>query len=675
MRVHCLPPWQRRTGRVVLLLCALTTGATGPASAAAEAVRDQFRRAYAAFQSKDIARGKSLSDGLEDYLLYPHLQYESLRRELEKGGPDAARAEVRQFLAAHAGTMVGERLRTQWLTMLAKQGRWSAFLEDYARQQKIPLRCARVQALAAAGNVPESLEAEALELWMTGESLPPECDIVDDWLGRRDALTADLVLRRLGLALDEGNIALARQLARALPEWDPALLKVWQDVAGDPRTHLGNPLLRADTPVTRAIVRSGIERLARRDAGKASAEWQKRQEDYRFSPEERGRIAATIAIAAVRQDRSDALAILDAVPQGYAGADLQRAQLMAALEHRDWGRIERWTTQPAAADMNASRWRYWRARALQQLGRQGEAEALYGQLVPERDYYGLMSAGILGADYSFNHRPLPVSAAQVDAFLGRPGIERARELHVLALDAPARAEWTFEIADLDRQGLMEAAAAAHRLQWHDRAIASLGKAREYDDLEVRFPLGYTDVVEHYARERALEPAVMLSFIRSESAFNEVARSPAGALGLMQVMPATGKLTARRIGLASHTTADLLRARSNVMIGSAYLRDMLDKHGGNLAMAAAAYNAGPLRVKKWRPMRDCIEADLWVDTIPFTETRRYVRNILFYTALYEMRLQEKVRPLRERVAYVAAESTAPASCGAGPGLAQLGAGSP
>lgn len=675
MRVHRLPPWRRRTDRIVLLLCALTAGATGSASAATEARRDQFRRAYAAFQSGEIAKGERLSVGLEDYLLYPHLRYESLRRELEKGGPDAARAGVRQFLAAHAGTMVGERLRTQWLTMLAKQGRWEAFLEDYAPPQKVQLRCARIQALAAADNVPASLEAEALELWMTGEPLPPECNAVDDWLGRKGALTAEILLRRLGLALDAGNVALARQVARALPDWDPSLLKVWRDVAGDPQRHLGSPLLRADTPVTRAIVRSGMERLARRDAGKASAEWQKRQEDYRFSPEERGRIAATIAIAAVRQEHPDALAILDAVPAGYASADLQRARLMAALEHRDWSRIERWTAQPAAADMNASRWLYWRARALQQLGRQGEAAAIFGQLVRERDYYGLMSAGILGVPYSFNHRPLPVSAAQVDAFLSRPGIERARELHLLGLDAPARAEWTFETANLDKRGLMEAAAAAHRLQWYDRAIASLGKAREYDDLEVRFPLGYTDIVEHYARERGLEPAVMLSFIRSESAFNEVARSPAGALGLMQVMPATGKLTAKRIGLSSHTTADLLRARSNVMIGSAYLRDMLEKHGGNLAMAAAAYNAGPLRVKKWRPMRDCIEADLWVDTIPFTETRRYVRNILFYTALYEMRLQEKIRPLRERVAYVAAESTAPASCGAGPGLAQLGAGAP
>ncbi|MCC6715136.1 MAG: transglycosylase SLT domain-containing protein [Gammaproteobacteria bacterium] len=675
MRVHRLPPWRRRTGRVVLLLCALTTGAAGPASAAGDAVRAQFRRAYSAFQSRDFARGESLSAGLEDYLLYPHLQYESLRHRLDKDGIEAARAAVRQFLADNAGTMAGERLRTQWLTMLARQERWTEFLADYAPQQKIPLRCAHVQALVAADSPPAALEAEAFELWMTGVSLPPACDAVDDWLGRTGALTADTVLRRLGLALDEGNTALAQQLARALPEWQPPLLKVWQDVASDPQKHLGSPLLRADTPVTRAIVRSGVERLARRNAGAAATEWQRRHEDYQFSSEERGRIAAGIAMAAVRQERSDALAILDEVPEGNTSADLQRAQLMAALEHRDWNRITRWTTRPAADDMNASRWLYWRARALQQLGRQDEAETIFRQLVAERDYYGLMSAGILGAPYSFNHRPLPVSAAQVASFLSRPGIERARELHVLELDAPARAEWTFEIASLDRQGLMEAAAAAHRLQWYDRAIASLGKAREYDDLEVRFPLGYTDVVERYARERNLEPAVMLSFIRSESAFNEFARSPAGALGLMQVMPATGKLTARRIGLSSHTTADLLRAQSNVMIGSAYLRDMLDRHGGNLAMAAAAYNAGPLRVKKWRPLRDCIEADIWVDTIPFTETRRYVRNILFYTALYEMRLQEKVRPLRERVAYVAAESTTPASCDSGPGLAQLGPGSP
>ncbi|MGQ0657141.1 MAG: transglycosylase SLT domain-containing protein [Chromatiales bacterium] len=635
-----------------------------PAAHAAEtdrnAQRKQFARAYQAFLAKDVARGEALSAGLEIYLLYPHLRYESLRRRLET----ADSAEIRRFLSANEGTYVGEQFRTAWLAILARQQRWQAFLDNFRPQQSVALRCAHLDARIAMDHATE-VTAETKALWLTGENLPPECDRVVEWLARRGALDSGLVWERLRLVMAAANPTLAAQLARRLPAAEQPLAALWREVYSNPQKGLAREELKADSPRVRDIVRTGIERLARHDAGKAHEMWQRRQDRYKFSAREQAAIAAGIAITAVRRDHADALRILDTVPDPHVDAELQRARLLAALRTQSWGRIERWTEQPPGEGMNALRWRYWRARALEERGAGAAAREILFDLTQERDYYGLLAAERLQVLYTFPHQPLATNKADVVAFLARPGIERALELRRLGFEAAARQEWSFETVGLGPQGLIVAAAAAHQLGWHERAIAALGKAREFGDLEVRYPIAFRNVVEEYASVRGLEPAVMLSLIRSESAFNESARSPAGALGLMQVMPATGRQTAKRVGLTRYAAHDLLRADTNVMLGSAYLRDMLDRFHGNLAMAAAAYNAGPHRVKAWRPRHDCIEADIWVDTIPFTETRRYVRNVLYVTALYQMRLQQEIKPLRQRLSAVTAENVpSPSQCSAG-----------
>lgn len=648
------------------ILAAVAAVAIMPSAGHADSVqREHFRRAYQAYLDNRVKEAEAMGSGAVDYLLAPHLQYESLRRRLDGArSADEISAPVRRFIKDHADTNVGERLRRQWLLRLARERRWNEFLADYAPQEGTALRCAHISARIATDS-PNAIEAALLDdaksLWLTGETLPAACAGIDDWLGERGVLTTALVGERFTMAMDENNYSLAMQLASALPQGNPALLKLWPKVIGKPAKFLNDPLLHRDTVVTRAIVRSGILRLAKANAGKADNEWAQRRQRYAFTDAERASISAGIAVAAFRQDSSLAASLLDKVPSGHRGADVQRAMIATGLRRQDWKRIERWTQQPAAADMEALSWKYWRARALQKLGMKADAEIIFRELAGERDYYGLLAAEHLRQPYTFAHLPAGASDAEVAVFLNRPGILRSRELRELGFDAAAREEWNFEIGRLARSELIIAAAAAHSIKWHERAIATLGKAKAYDDLDMRYPVAFEDLIERYAGERRLEPAVMLSFIRSESAFNELARSPVGALGLMQVMPATGRHTAKSIGLTGFTTADLLKPASNVMIGSAYLQAMLEEFDGNLAMAAAAYNAGPHRVRKWRPASNCVDADVWVDTIPFTETRKYARNILFGTALYQMRLKEQVMPLRERVAVVHAANTSASSC--------------
>ena len=215
-----------------------------------------------------------------------------------------------------------------------------------------------------------------------------------------------------------------------------------------------------------------------------------------------------------------------------------------------------------------------------------------------------------------------------------PAIVRARELLLVNQFADARREWNFATEKFNKRQYQIAAALAHQWQWHDYAIRTIAKGNYFDDLTIRFPTPFDTIVNKYSVKRKVEPAYIYGIIRRESAFNAQARSPVGARGLMQLMPATANQVSRQLNLKKPRRHDLYIPSFNINLGSTYISDMLDKFDGHRALASAAYNAGPHRVNAWLPEEVELPADVWVDTIPFTETREYVRAVLTYTAFFE-----------------------------------------
>jgi soluble lytic murein transglycosylase len=615
-----------------------------------DAQRKQFLDAYHAFQRNDVTRGRTLSHGLEGYVLYPYLRYEMLKRRLAT----LPAQEVREFINAGGGSYLGEQLRDDWLTLLAKHKRWSDYLADYQPQNDTALQCYELIARAHRDGMSPALLDSLKSLWQTGDSLPKECDPALALLAKSGAMNDELIWARLRLAIDEGHMSLAAYLSKKLSPAKRHWAVLWREMRAHPARTLNKPAFAADNAESRQILLYGISRLARRDADAALSRWQALSASHHFSDEEKGRSFARIAVAAAQQDADNALTLLDQVPRAYSDDRVQRAKLVACLEVGDWKRLKRWTEQPADPDMESESWRYWRARSLEETGDAAAAKAIYAKLSRERDYYGLVAAGRLGHSYKFQSEPITVPDDQLAAFNDRPGIRRAHEFLELGMKLQARREWYFSTRQLDRHGMALAAVTAYRWQWYDRAIIAAAHAREYGDLAIRFPVVYGDLINKYANKRDIEPAVMLSLIRAESAFTEDAYSPAGAMGLMQLMPATGRLTARKIGHPLKHVNRLMHAEDNIVLGSAYLQHVLEKFDGNLAMAAAAYNAGPHRVTRWQPKTSCMPTDMWVDTIPFTETRRYVRHIIFNTAIYETRLQAQEKTTPQRIAMVHAE---------------------
>jgi soluble lytic murein transglycosylase len=285
---------------------------------------------------------------------------------------------------------------------------------------------------------------------------------------------------------------------------------------------------------------------------------------------------------------------------------------------------------------------------LERTGEEGRARVLYRVLSKERSYYGFMAADRIGELYAMQHVGVDASPEEVSAMLERPGIQMAKELFTLGDILAARRQWNWATRHLNNRDLAVAAVLARQWGWHDRAILTVNKSEHLDDLELRFPVLYRDIVEANAQRNNIEPDWVYGVLRQESAFVADARSHAGALGLMQLMPRTGRMTGRRINLRVPNNTAILNVENNLKLGASYLRTVLDVNHGHQVLATASYNAGPNRVREWLPESKPLDADVWVDTVPFNETRNYVKNVMAFTTVYAYRLETALRTLKERM---------------------------
>ncbi|MDX1655543.1 MAG: transglycosylase SLT domain-containing protein, partial [Candidatus Competibacteraceae bacterium] len=341
---------------------------------------------------------------------------------------------------------------------------------------------------------------------------------------------------------------------------------------------------------------------------------------------------------------------LAALPAEAVDEAVWEWRVRIGLQRQDWRQTLDWIEGMPPQVARQDQWRYWRARALEALDRSGKADALYRALAEERSYYGFLAADRVGAPYRLNPDPVNPDPQTLAALEARPGLLRARELLLLGRAWQGRVEWNHVLEGLDEQALKQAALLAHGWGWHDRAIATLGRARHWGDLEVRFPLPHRARVLAAARAEAIDPAWIYGVMRQESIFQPDVRSHAGALGLMQIMPATGRQIARRLKVSHQGHNVLLDEATNIRYGAHYLRLVLDQLQDSPLLATAAYNAGPSRVKSWLPPGP-LAPDIWAELIPFHETRKYVKRVMEYATIYQQLLGRNAESLAQRMPLV------------------------
>lgn len=616
---------------------------TAPAHAADAAVRAEFR---AAFGAPGGGAATADSRALRAYPLYPWLQSRRLRLQLEAANP-ALDSLIKEFLQRHGSAPHTQPLRAAWWRSLVARERWTAYLGALEnRPRSDDLLCYWLQARLATERM-DGFAEDALAAWRRGRSMPAACDAAFDWLETEGLLTEARIVERLRLALDAGELGLARHLTRLLPgdmqrQWINARLA---------RAQRGRFLRRLidspDAPIPFVDLEAGLHAEARRDPEDAAELLADLRQSRDFSTQEAETLTRAVALAASWSREPLALELFESVPLDRHEADHFVWHARAAMWARDWGALGRVIAAMPTEQAGEARWRYWAARARELQG-VDTAQAGYEALAAERSYHGFLAAERLGRTPTLDPRPVARDAAAQRHLSGLAGVQRAREWYALGEDGHAANELGWALGDLDDAGKAQAALMLADWGWHRQAISWLARAGEWGDLERRFPMPYGSAFAAAARDNALEATWLRAIVRTESLYDPRAVSGAGARGIAQIMPATARRVANRKDLEWQGSASLFDVATNLQLAGHFIASLQQRFDGRWIQTLAAYNAGPGRIPGWLPAAP-LPADAWIENIPFNETRGYVQRALYHYLIIHWRAFDepgRILPLLE-----------------------------
>ena len=596
-----------------------------------ETQRQLFREASIALERNEVTRFRALLVQLEDYPIQPYLINDALRRYVHRASTD----KVSKFLDKYKNFPFTYHVRAKWLSSLAKRKDWENYLTYFDNRDNTRLQCLAFQARLNLGRL-EGINEQISKIWMRGYSQPSECDIAFKYFLDTDENATKAIWLRIEKAFQARRPNLARHLAKKLNEDDRKIVDLWYRAHRRPQQTLAGLQNAEDEAINKTIIVHAIDRLARRDSLAAREAWLNIAPKFQFNQTQRDRLAQRIALSSAYQHLPEAKQLLIELP-----ADLKndRAHLWLAriqLRTQDWEGLSKTITQMPEHLQAENEWQYWLARSLEFQGYATRADDIMENLSNKGNYYGFLAADRVERSYNIEQENASVAEIDEEAMLAEhPHMLRARELFFLDRPVDARREWFQALRKLDTTQIKQAATLASIWKWHDSAIKTVAKTTHRRDYSLRFPMPYSQQVMSHAQNRQLDPSVIYGVMRRESLFDPMAKSRVGALGLMQLMPATAKSVARSLGLKRLKQADILKIENNINLGTQYFRSVMNRFDNNVSLAAAAYNAGPRNVKKWLPQgENILPADLWVETVPFKETRNYVQAVLAYATVFD-----------------------------------------
>ena len=618
--------------------------------------RDLFRAVFARVELGDWSAVTKLSDDeqemLEGYLLWPDLEATYLRATIRNADERA----METFLDRHGMLKPARELRYRYALDLARRGKMDKYFEIYeAFYQGLgepKLDCLALQAELAAGRE-RQVANRARELWLVGKSQVKECDSVFEELADSNVLGSRDFLDRYTLAIEAREFSLARWLAPSIDVAHVEKANTWLAAQSNPEAFLQDKDQRSSTIESRQQMAYAIEQLTYADPISAVKLWNDVREIFGFSEEQKIRIDRNIALWTARDRLPGAYEILASLPAAARNDEVMRWRARTSLRKQEWALLLSDVNLMSDEEKSAEKWRYWRAFALQQNGQASTARDEFESLAQERSYYGFLAADELGLPYALSISVRDVDEGLIAVMAARFDLVRARELFLVGLDGRGRSEWDAVVAYFSPREKTQAAILADRWGWHSRAISTVASVGQYDDLSLRYPLPYQSDFTRLAAAASIAAPWAYGVARSESLFMRDIRSSAGAIGLMQLMPETGRKVAREIKLPYSGLDTLTNPQANIRLGTRYLANMAERYGGNRVLATAAYNAGPHRVDRWMPEEGSIDARIWIENIPFNETRRYVRRVLAAETIFHWRLTGDMQRLSDQLPVVEA----------------------
>ena len=646
--------------RVLALTLSLTAALTLPACAQTpKRGDDTLLEMHQAFRKMDRNRLSNLLPQVQGHTLEPLAAYWELRARLDT----ASESDIQAFLTRYSSTYYEDRLRNDWLQLLGRRRDWSTIAVEFPKYRMGDDREVRCYALAADAVLSKKdVTAEALRLWYAQRDADDGCTWLAEHLHSGKKINGVELWRRARIAMDANKPKAAKDAADIEA---PRLSEQVTLIFNDPAKYLDKRIV-AVTRNRKELAVLALIRLAASDPDKAASLLERRW-SVQLSAEERQWTWAVIGKQAAQKLQDNAAEYFSHVkrPQDL-NDDLLMWKIRAALRAGQWEQVLRATSALSPEAQKDPAWTYWRARALMATGqgqgaRQLEAQQLLRSIAGVRGFYEQLALEELGQRITLPPRPLPPTPQEQAAALGNPGLQRALYAIGIGLRPEGNREWNYSTnlhtpGGMNDRELLAAAELACQRQIWDRCINASDRTREVFDFEQRFPLPLREIVQRRSAEIGLDPAYVYGLIRQESRFIMDARSHVGASGLMQVMPATARWTAKKIGLSSFRPEQITDKEVNVQIGTGYLKLVLDDFAGSMPLAAAAYNAGPSRPRNWRngPVLECA---IWAENIPFTETRDYVKKVLSNTTNYAALLTRQPQSLKARLGSIGPRAAA------------------
>lgn len=625
-----------------------------------QALFQHARESYAA--KNEIALAQDLEDlSKQEYILAPYADYWLMLLKLDK----AESSEIESFLSRNGDLPFAERVRGEWLKKLGKQQEWQLFFEHYPHYKRddIAVQCYAMLGKYTAEGAGEALAEQTKKLWMTTADLPSTCNPLFDVMQNEGVIASEDKWARLRMALQYGKLGLAKSIANRMHDFDSKHLKLMDAAHQSPSLlfsgHLQSTKATRKKSATKLSAdfskREGIEinlfaldRLARTHFADALKAMEKLQ--HQFSPADRAFAWGRLGYHAARMHNPQALEYYALAKNIVLDKEQLAWKVRAALRTQSWDIVDTTIAQMQAEQQQEGAWRYWRGRALNEKGMVGEANKVWGPLSRERHYYGWLAAEELDSVMGNVDQEYKVNALEVTAIASHPAIKRALELQRLDMRWESKAEWVWATRNFDDKQLLAAAEYAMQQKWYDIAIATADNTKELHDFNLRYPTPYRDLFREAAVNEGVDEAWIYGLVRQESRFMHHAKSGVGAAGLMQIMPTTAKWAAKRMGLDGYKQELIHDLSTNVGIGTYYMRYTLELLNGQPVLATAAYNAGPSRAKRWQASEP-MESAIYIETIPFAETRTYVQKVMANAQMYAPRLGKSPISMKSRLGMV------------------------
>ncbi len=577
-----------------------------------------------AAKNGQLNKVEQLYPQLKQHELAPYVESWMLRPQLNTDAP-----EIRAFLKKYEGERPAELLRADWIRAQAKQGNWTLVAQQGALmlQPEPDVQCYSL--LPRVSNGDNAAKEQARVLWVTGTDSPDACQALFDTMWANGEIKAS-----------DGWLRARRQVAMNKPSQARQTLAVMRvnanDAAGGLDAVLSKPVVyleRVGTPnddTQKELVTLALVRMARNEPSSAvsaikryGSGLDRAQQEYVW-----GIIGWQLGIqhspeALDAEKRSGTVLLPD---------DAMAWRVRVALRAQDWSLVKKSIEAMPEPMMNSPEWVYWLGRAYKAQGRDGVAEEQFQKIAGQPNFYGVLATEELGGRAKLPPQAKSATTDETRAVEKQPGIRRALAMYRLDLRPEGVKEWSWALRGMSDRQLLAAAEVAQRNQIIDRSISAADRTKEEHNYKLRFPIPYADKIMPHSDRQNLDKAWVYGLMRQESRFVTNAKSNVGAAGLMQVMPATGKWVANKLGI-KFAPADLHNPDTNVMLGTTYMRLVLESLDNHPVLASAAYNAGPGRARKWRDVKP-LEGAIYAETIPFSETRDYVKKVMSNAVFYQ-----------------------------------------